>query len=819
MEGVGTAVREEPARRAVRVDPIRPVGPVGERVQGRVVVAGEGEVVLDRGVVAERRVVGGDVGGVGFDFDRSVEVGLLPSGARLTGESNLGELFAAGRPEPAHVGAGVAAGLVEADAADVAGHLGAELDAQFDRARVRVLRRFERFVPDRAGASLRGHFDVDFGAGPEVCAVVGRTRQDRRRAEFFRRPGVAPVFGAFCQMPGFAAVDRDFDRADHSSALTLPFRVHSRSFDRVRLPALYFDFAAGFGDRRRRRGRVGGFGGRDQSRLKRARLHAHVGEQVHRRLLHAGVDRLFTAVMAIIETPRPLHGPGAEDERPAFGSVEGQVMGGRPRRVGAAVVDQSLRHFVGGRGERHQTSRPEAVLSVFIPLVAERVFTQRRRFPWFQFGDIGVAPEAQRGVLRRHFDCRGADVDGEDRAGQFVLRTAAIGRGAEPRVAPGAGPDARILWIERFVGVRLLVADERAMVGARTVDAVFPAGLPEDLVAAEEGEVDPRFPRRFDVRPLRARPVLVVAHREKDFVVEDLAAAAIGVNAGEVADVVAVALEPAHHRVLSVEGGVLSAAAPRRQRPVVADLVGAPRIFSGVAGVETVAAVLVVGLPGGVGGLEEHFGFACVVADDEHDVAAFGGFVFAHQVGEVDAGDGAGGNRPGGRDGPVAAVDQAGRRFFVAGRLRVRRAGDRRHLTRAVAAVIAHAVDVEAVFGRVGVDLELDRFAAVDADVGGEPLDARVAFAVDVPFAFRVAGLRVLADDFVVRRVTGTGHRRRGAQREAAQDGDGERERDACAESGHLTATGERPVIFRALGHGACLRVRPRPPCGFSARL
>ena len=137
------------------------------------------------------------------------------------------------------------------------------------------------------------------------------------------------------------------------------------------------------------------------------------------------------------------------------------------------------------------------------------------------------------------------------------------------------------------------------------------------LVAAEEGEVDAGGPGRFDVGALARRPVLVVADREEDLVVEDLGAAAVGVHAGEVADVVAVALQPADHRVLGVEQPVLGGRAAGRERPVVADLVGAAGIGAGAADVEAVAAVVVVGLPGRVGGLEEEVGVAVVVADDE----------------------------------------------------------------------------------------------------------------------------------------------------------------------------------------------------------
>ena len=103
---------------------------------------------------------------------------------------------------------------------------------------------------------------------------------------------------------------------------------------------------------------------------------------------------------------------------------------------------------------------------------------------------------------------------------------------------------------------------------------------------------------------------------------------------------------------------------------------------------------------------------------------------------------------------PVAGVVEAGRLGLGQRRRRL----DRRDLARAVAAVVAHPVDVEAVVGRVGVDLEVDGLALVDADVGGEALDVRVAGAADVPLARRGARLGVLADDRVLdRRVAGGG--------------------------------------------------------------
>src|SRR4029450_8905757 len=67
------------------------------------------------------------------------------------------------------------------------------------------------------------------------------------------------------------------------------------------------------------------------------------------------------------------------------------------------------------------------------------------------------------------------------------------------------------------------------------------------------------------------------------------------------------------------------------------------------------------------------------------------------------------------------------------------------HLPRPAAPVEAQAVDVQAEAGGVGLDLEGDVLALVDADVGGEALDAGVPRPVDVPLAGGVAGLGGLA--------------------------------------------------------------------------
>ena len=323
--------------------------------------------------------------------------------------------------------------------------------------------------------------------------------------------------------------------------------------------------------------------------------------------------------------------------------------------------------------------------------------------------------------------------------------------------------------------VRLLVGDERAVV-------VLPARLPEHLVAAEEGEVDAGVARARDVGALLAGPVLVVPGGHEDLVVADQRPVAVGVDAGLVADVVAVALQPADHRDLGVEDPVLAGVdAARDEGPVVADLGRARSVAAHqrAARVEAVAAVVVVGLPGGVGRLVVDVRARAVVADHEDDVALAA--VVADEVGEVDAGDGVERDRPRRGHRPAPAVHEAGRRLDRALALdRGGEPGHRRHPAGPVAAVPAEAVDVHPV-GDVGRDLELDGLALVVADVGREALQVLIAGAGDVPDARRRALLGVLGRDRVV---VGPERDRRGRSRAA---------RSSCRRKRGRAASGSSP--------------------------
>ena len=168
------------------------------------------------------------------------------------------------------------------------------------------------------------------------------------------------------------------------------------------------------------------------------------------------------------------------------------------------------------------------------------------------------------------------------------------------------------------------------------------------------------------------------------------------------------------------------------------------------AGVEAVAPVFVVRLPGGVGDLQQDRCVAGVVAHDEDDLA-FATRAGRGHLGHVDARDGVARHGPFRRHAPVAAVDQARGRFFEAfGLVLHRDRGDARgHHAGPVAAVVAEAQDFDFVGGRRRVDLEMLGFADVDAHRGGVALEVGVADALDLPVARLVPGERVLARDRV----------------------------------------------------------------------
>ena len=222
------------------------------------------------------------------------------------------------------------------------------------------------------------------------------------------------------------------------------------------------------------------------------------------------------------------------------------------------------------------------------------------------------------------------------------------------------------------------------------------------------------------------------------------------VDSRDVADVVAVVFEEADGGVFRVGVGVVGA--DIFVRPVEAHLVGTPR-RRGPA-VQAVAAVAVVGLPRGVGCLEQQARVTAVVAHDERDLIALtgGGAVQPLEVGNIFTRDRRRRDVPQGRHGPVPAVDEAGSGVLAqTGRLGLgQRHGWRQtcHQPRAISGVPAEPIDVDAVGRRRGLDLEAEQGPDVGARRRREADDVG-ARRLHLPGRLRRPWQGVLAGDLV----------------------------------------------------------------------
>ncbi len=395
----------------------------------------------------------------------------------------------------------------------------------------------------------------------------------------------------------------------------------------------------------------------------------------------------------------------------------------------------------------HQGSRPEAVVRRFVPFVTQHALRQGGHLAGLDGGHGRVAPGPQQRRTVRNGDRVGPEgIHLEYGAGERVFRASAVGWRTEARVAPCARPLAG--RVDLGDCVRLLVGHERPVRGAGRVG--FPARLPVDLVSADEDQMHAGVARGLHIGALVSGPVFVVADRHEDLVVGERMPARPGIDPGDVGDVEAVALQPADRRIFAAEHEVLGAgigadAVAGHERPVVADLVGAAvRACRGVAAIEAGAAPAIIGVPGRVGGLEDDVARHAVTAHDEWNVAGAGGCVLPHELCDVDAGNRVRRHRPSRRDRPVAGVHQADRRIAHGRRLHGGRVLlQRRDQACAEAGVVAEAVDVDPVIGGIGVDLEGNRRALIDADARGEALDGAGRRPVEVPFALGIPRLLV----------------------------------------------------------------------------
>ena len=739
------------------IDHVHPViiGVVGG---GEAVLAGIGEGAAGGGQRAADmgggKVIGGDgiaiiaeiaghIGDAGGDRHRGVEQHGLPAAGGFVGEAGRGQKRAAGGPQRADMGAGIAQALVVAHPDNGARLGGGEAHADGQGGEIAVIGHGGQVGgrKQRARTALVDHHGHAGAGGFEINAVIDGARADVVAAADQRGPAIGPVVEAGGAVPGAAAIGGHLHHRDPATA-----GIGGGAGDGIGLGGS--EGAAGAGNGAGGGQGIGALAGHRQALHQGGRLHAHFGEQIDHGLLHVGIGGGGLEVMVAVEPPGPVDGTRTEDEGAAGGAIKGERMGRGARAHGAAIIEQQRVDVEGGRGQRHQPRRAEAVVEIGIPFIAEQVLGQGIDLAGLQIGDAGIAPEAELGHVIGHGDgIEPVAVDGKDGAGQRVFRAA----GAQHRIAPG-GSGAVDVGI--VVVPALLVGHERLVGGAGAIDAGFPAGLPIDLVAAPERQVDPGIAGRLDIGALVGGPVFVMAHRQEDLGIEQLGAIGGGVDAGDVIDVVAVLLEEADGGMLGAEDEILraggKAAIAGDDGPVIADGAGTAGAAGGIdAAVEIVATPPVIGLPGGVGGLEGDVAGGLVVAHDEgHHVFAAGAVKPGH-LGVIDARDRIGRNIPGGRDRPVAGIDQLGGGVEQGQRLRLgagELAIDGLDQPGAVAAVIAQPIDIDAVIGGIGVDLEIDALAVVERELGGIALDRGVA-APDHPDAFGGALLLVFEHD------------------------------------------------------------------------
>src|SRR5579884_1506153 len=296
--------------------------------------------------------------------------------------------------------------------------------------------------------------------------------------------------------------------------------------------------------------------------------------------------------------------------------------------VGSSIVFEVVAsEAVGGSREIEKTRWTKSIIFFGIPFIAQGSSRKGPSLSRALRGYRSIAPETHfpvgRGNLYRQIGVVSTGtVHAKQLASKCILRLSAIGWRTLRRVAPRTRPGRRIHWINGGGSGRgeqcLLVANQSAIGSVGSVDAVFPPSFPKELVAAKEGQIHACVTSRFDTGAFGPGDVLVMSDGQIQFVVLDESAAASGVNAAEVAYVVAVRLQPPHHRILGVKNRCLHL--DRIKRAVVADFVGAIiQVEPGVVTVEAVASIVAVRLPALIRSLEEYCGFASVISYDEND--------------------------------------------------------------------------------------------------------------------------------------------------------------------------------------------------------
>ena len=213
-----------------------------------------------------------------------------------------------------------------------------------------------------------------------------------------------------------------------------------------------------------------------------------------------------------------------------------------------------------------------------VPLVAERFAAgvERQRLRRRQSRDRGVLPEAQFGERPRDLDVGAARVDDEVLAGEAVRRLAGAAR-LEARVAPARGRHFRLVRVDRFVEVGLLVGGQRPVRRCPAPSLLGPQRVfQKTSLPLKKARLTPASRAASTAAAFARRPVLVVAAGDEDFVVLQQFRVCGDVRLGQVGHVVALFFEEPHHLVFGVERVRLAAVGCQGavEGPVVGDRVG-----------------------------------------------------------------------------------------------------------------------------------------------------------------------------------------------------------------------------------------------------
>ena len=201
-------------------------------------------------------------------------------------------------------------------------------------------------------------------------------------------------------------------------------------------------------------------------------------------------------------------------------------MGRRAIAGGIAVVEQICRDLQRRRGQVDQTCRREGVVRRRIPFIAKQAIHQRSCAAGLRLRcNRRIGPESQ---LRFVIGDRDRADTGRNRPGR-PGRSAGLSAcppahrskshwPAEPRIHERAGR--RAGRVDQGVGVGVLVGDQGAVGVSGGVDTRRKLRLPEDLVAAQEHQVDARLPGGEDILILLIGPIFVVTDVHIDLVIE-----------------------------------------------------------------------------------------------------------------------------------------------------------------------------------------------------------------------------------------------------------------------------------------------------------